>query len=445
MVAHVLKLPLSLHALVAEAKRRARRRRVLLAVAVIALGGGAGAVVATHPFGWLESSQATADYQPGSIVYCGGCLLSAVDAPTVTVATSSAGSAWIVGEDLAWRWDGKSWRNVPGPHVSGYPPSVFVVGRDDVWAVGAFSPAAAEHWNGIRWTSVPLPDSLTWPSVRLSSVSASGPRDVWAAGLSSPVKRGRHFYDKAQPLLLHWNGVAWRRQQLPWAAAGMGIDKVVATGPSSVWVVPSVHRDAWPPIAPPLEHWDGSSWSAVPRPFGAHDPVAGFSATSGSDAWAVGSYRTGTGSFLTHPLAAHWDGSSWKLTAVPHPEGHNVLLVGAVSVRPDDVWAIGLNQQTAPDTAFGPRLFFVHWDGRSWTVAPGSASSYFSASPTIAASPDGTAWATTNCGNDNVVLRWDGARWRAVPHPRDARWDPQFPASVRRREGPIKSCAPVSG
>jgi hypothetical protein len=52
VLAHVPKLPLSLHPLIAEAKRRMRRRRLLVAALVVALaGGGAGAFFALRSSG----------------------------------------------------------------------------------------------------------------------------------------------------------------------------------------------------------------------------------------------------------------------------------------------------------------------------------------------------------------------------------------------------------
>jgi hypothetical protein len=313
---------------------------------------------------------------------------------------------------------------------------VVAISPGDAWAVGyreseqgVYSPPAIAHWNGVRWSVGTLP-GLT--AATLSSVSAAGPDNVWAAGVISTAKSDREFWRKAQPLLLHWDGVAWRRQSLPWARTGVGIDNVLATGPSSVWVVPSAGENQ-----PPLEHWNGSVWRAVPAAFGPKDPVVGFSALSGSAAWAVGSYQTDQSGSFSHPLAAYWNGSSWRFTPVPSQSGHNTLLVDVVAVRHDDAWAIGETQQTGPNEAFGPRLVLLHWDGRSWTVTPGSAPSYFFASPTIAASANGTAWAITNCGDDNIVLGWNGGRWTTVPHPRDQRWLMHGPVA----KGPMKSCA----
>lgn len=241
----------------------------------------------------------------------------------------------------------------------------------------------------------------------------------------------------ARPILLHWDGAAWHRQRLPWSATEMGVYKVVATGQSSVWVVrqPSAQGTL------PLERWDGSSWHAVPSPFGPHDPILGFSATSGSDAWAVGSYRLqGGGDELTHPLAAHWDGSAWRFTPVPSEAGHNVLVTDVAEARSGSAWAASESQQTGPNEAFEPLLVLLHWDGNSWTVAPGSPLSSYEASPTVAVGSHGTAWAVTNCGVENIVLGWNGTRWKAVPHPPDLRG--RMPV---RATGPMPSCAAPRG
>lgn len=448
MFAHVARLPFSLHPLMAEAKRRAQRRRVLLVILVIALaGGGAGAAYTAHPFGWLRSSATAGDYQPGYLITCAGCPSLGHDVPAVAVSASSRASAWVVGSDVAWRWSGGAWRSVPLPHASGtYLQSVTTTGPDDAWAVGSaetdqevHNRALVEHWNGTRWSVVRLP---SLPESMLSAVSASGPRNVWTAGVISTAKSDKQFWHKAQPLLLHWNGVAWRRQPLPWGRIGMGLEKVVATGTSSLWVV-SQPTGVFPRSV--LEQWNGSGWRAVPAPFGPDDPLLGFSATAGNDAWAVGSYAQHlNGAVRARPLAAHWDGAAWRFTPIPPRRGNNAsVLADVVAVRPDDAWAIGQIQPVRPDEAIEPVFFFLHWDGRSWKAAPGSARSGFFSSPKVGAARDGTAWAVGNCGDDNVVLGWNGSSWKVTPHPGDLRWSPGVPA--RSRHGVNTCAATVSG
>src|SRR5436853_6680391 len=97
MTAQASRLPFFLHALMAEAKRRARRRRALIAVGVVALGGGVGgAVYATHASGGIGPSAAAVDYQPGWLVYPASLPVTIGDrVPEVTVSASSRGAAWI--------------------------------------------------------------------------------------------------------------------------------------------------------------------------------------------------------------------------------------------------------------------------------------------------------------------------------------------------------------
>ena len=431
MTAQVPRLPFSLHALVAEAKRRARRRRVLLAIVAIALGGGgAGAVYATHPFGWLESSSATAaDYQQGGVAVGSGGPPSFSSADLSSVSALSRTSAWTLGS-VAWQWDGSGWRAVPLPPAGrAMLNAVAAVAPDDVWAVGESGQGQTsplvEHWNGMRWSVVGIPH---FSFAALSSVSVVGPRNVWALGMA---------WDPAQPLLLHWNGHRWLRQAVPWYRDGVELGKIVATGSSSVWIL----SEGSPSI---LEHWDGSQWQAVPQPFGEHDPIGDFSATGWNDAWAVGSYRTGPsrGYGYSHPLAAHWDGSTWTITPVPDVRGHNDTELDSVAAAGrHDAWAIGQSQHLELGdhsvSAGGLQALLVHWDGRRWSITPGSGLAGVNPHG-ITVAKDGSAWAVGDCGNDSVVLGWNGASWKVVPHPRDLRWNADVPASQRRR---LKSCA----
>jgi len=63
-------------------------------------------------------------------------------------------------------------------------------------------------------------------------------------------------------------------------------------------------------------------------------------ATTATDAWAVGSYGTGTG---MRTLVLHWDGSAWQQTTTPNLGGATIddalLAVGASTAS--NVWAVG--------------------------------------------------------------------------------------------------------
>jgi hypothetical protein len=78
MTVSALRLPLSLHALIHEARRRAKRRRVVIAaVLVIAIGATGAALVSSvssgrptsSPFGSIEGSQGAGEVVSGSVVH----------------------------------------------------------------------------------------------------------------------------------------------------------------------------------------------------------------------------------------------------------------------------------------------------------------------------------------------------------------------------------------
>ena len=353
MSEHAWRLQLSLDPLIAEAKRRARQRRVLLVAVLLILGLGAGgATLVVRPFGWLRTSRPYAGpYEPGGMFTgVGGPGISVVSWPgTQAVSVASRSDAWIVGS-VARRWDGHAWRNVPLPRISGADLwAVAAVAPSDAWAVGWHSRgtgpyhALIEHWNGARWSLARLPRLR---QAMLFGVSAAGPRSAWAVGATRTYRKGRsHGYPVTHPLLLHWDGTSWRKQPLPWAYPSLTLDKVAATGPSSVWVVSSGAQDG---LRSRIEYWNGRRWRLVYAPFGSNDPLLGFSATAGNDAWAVGSYGLGGNTVVkeSHALAAHWNGQHWQITPVPNPPGgsNSAVLNDVAAASPDGVWALGESQ-----------------------------------------------------------------------------------------------------
>jgi len=111
-------------------------------------------------------------------------------------------------------------------HVGGLN-GVAAVSARDVWAVGhdALDPMIV-HWNGTAWRRFRSPQ-LSHIGV-LSSVAAVSARNVWAVGWI--ITRGR-----VTALIMHWNGTAWRR--VPGAALSgeSMLSGVAATSASNVW------------------------------------------------------------------------------------------------------------------------------------------------------------------------------------------------------------------
>jgi len=184
------------------------------------------------------------------------------------LAVASATSVWAVGttdstDPRAMHWNGSGWTEqdlslIPGQ--PGNPPGTFqavaAVSAGDVWAVGGTAgKPLAEHWNGQAWTVVPTPSlspRVTGPF--LQGIAAVSARDIWAVGGTD------------QPLILHWDGRAWTQVPSPApAGADTGLSGVAAVSAVSAWAV----GDTWPvggTEAPLIEHWNGTTWTAVPSP-----------------------------------------------------------------------------------------------------------------------------------------------------------------------------------
>jgi hypothetical protein len=441
---------------------------------LVALGLGAVAVVvALASVAVLHrgatratSDQPAAHFLPDKFNYRAGGVGSSASVPGLRysvpalwdVSAASGRAAWIVGSHyphtLAWGWNGTVWRNVAMPRVPGDAElhSVATITAGDAWAVGSQSGpsdqfrvthALVEHWDGTRWTVAAVPGS--GPSV-LWSVSASSAANVWAVGATLHRDRHGKFLDRGmRPLALHWNGESWHAVSLPWARAGGQLDKVVVTGPTSVWAVSTGSQDVRTIF---IEHWDGTRWNAVSAPFGALDPIRGFAATSASDAWAVGGYRQGGHS---RTLAAHWNGHIWQIALTPN-QNTDSMLTDIAAVSRDDVWALGQSHYLKVTknprdcrtpcteiTQSWPVALFEHWNGRRWQIMRGAAPRMWDGGTALTATKDGNAWAAGGCYWDDVITRWNETAWQIAPHPPDRYWRPNTPRRDRRRL--VSSCS----
>ncbi len=132
---------------------------------------------------------------------------------------SPTGVSW---RSLIERWDGSSWKRMAAPDAKPGQLGTRLNGVDgtsptDVWAVGSTfgGPANAVpyaiHFNGRRWTSVPVPDPSGGETALINAVTMVTATNVWAVGTSLP--------SPAQGAIFHYNGTRWSAQKIP-APAG---------------------------------------------------------------------------------------------------------------------------------------------------------------------------------------------------------------------------------
>ncbi|MFE6758980.1 hypothetical protein ACFVDQ_36265 [Streptomyces sp. NPDC057684] len=270
----------------------------------------------------------------------------------------------------AAHFDGTKWQQTPAPAGVG---DVAVLGPADVWAVGEGT--TASHWNGSRWTSVPLPARV----VQLAGVAED---DVWASGLTTGEEDGLSY---GAPVVLHWDGNTWKREQLPaveppsaYKSNSMGASPMALYAPATddVWAISRLvgdddNGDAVY-AAPFAFHWNGTRWSktspdacrrcGIPAGDGVitADGMEGDNAGSGMLLSSIHHRAThGKSRRIGPPPAAA--GRSGKVTAVDRKQ--KLRLVEITSVPGTDrVWGVGSLTVEAHGDANFSRGVIVQYD-----------------------------------------------------------------------------------
>ena len=335
------------------------------------------------------------------------------------VAATSSGNAWAVGgysngtalRTLITRWNGKAWTKVASPNPGGSSHDNFLTGvagnsAGNAWVVGGYFNGTAfqtliVHWNGKAWTKVASPNpGGSSRNNFINAVTVTPAGGAWAVG--------EYFNGTAyRTLILRWNGKAWRKVASPnggSVSAPNLLTGVTAASAGNAWAVGSYNIGT---VAQTLiVHWNGSSWKKVasPNAGSASDPnlLAGVTATSAGNAWAVGSYNIGT---VTQTLIVHWNGSSWKKVASPDPGGpaHLNLLNGVAATSASNAWAVGGYAKSSAE-----QTLIVHWNGTAWKTVPSpdpGGSSRFNDLSGIAASSAGNAWAVGDYADSGLAIQ----------------------------------------
>ena len=179
---------------------------------------------------------------------------------------------------------------------------------------------------------------------------------------------------------------------------------------------------------PLAEHWDGSTWAIepVPQPAGAlQTTLYGVSCASATSCTAVGTYypqpAPGRG---YQPLAEQWDGTRWTIQPTPIPAGSpQAQLYGVSCASVTSCTAVGFYYVDAGGNS-GPLA--EHWNGTRWAIQPVPLPPLASAAQLEGVScptaSDCTAVGEYSQLNPNTGLfaaHWNGTGWAAqvLPHP----------------------------
>jgi hypothetical protein len=340
---------------------------------------------------------------------------------------------------LAERWDGTSWRIQATAGPAGDPAAGFFAvscsSPRACTAVGAATSSAgqtttlAERWDGTAWRIQDTPNPAGSHGSELLAVSCSSPGACTAAG-SYNTSTG-----VAKALAERWDGTSWRIQAAPSpaGASGTGLAAVSCSSARACTAAGSYNTSAGTSLML-AEAWDGTSWriQATPSPAGA---IASFflavSCSSPGACTAVGSYaagaRTASGTGAGKPLAERWDGTSWRVQAVPSPAGSSGAGFAAVSCTA--AAACTAAGSSAAPSGFGVTLAQA-WDGTGWRIQATPSPAGAAADNGLRAVSCSSARECTavgfSSGRTGVRLtlaeRWNGTRWRvqATPNPAGA-------------------------
>jgi hypothetical protein len=269
-------------------------------------------------------------------------------------------------------------------------------------------------------------------------------QDVAATSSCNALAVG-YYNDSAgfsQTLILHWSGKAWRVQPSPNPGGSSDenqLSGVAATSPANAWAVGSYNNGTVSRTL--IEHWNGRAWKVQrsPNPGGsAHDnQLSGVTATSPTNAWAVGSYNNGTG---IQTLVEHWNGKKWRVQPSPSPASPCAIagprtpgaravrgrpIIGLTSVAAtssSNAWAVGIRCGSTG----GTRTLVEHWNGKAWKLqrsqnpgGSGKSDALFG----VTATSSGDAWAVgvdiknPSALRQTLIERFNGTAWKVQPSP----------------------------
>lgn len=274
----------------------------------------------------------------------------------LSVVASGGGVTWAFGDwhegksdkgaptSLAFQRDADGrWHETQMPDV-GTVDSAVLLSPDDVWALGQKYDRPIQHWDGERWTELPV-GAASQP-VRMTAIAAVDGQ-VWAAGSGAAV---------------WWDGRGWVDAGLPndaWAQ----VTGVAGVSADDVWVLGARYARPGPgrpccgssTETPRALHWDGVGWEDVELPSGDdYLRLDDITAVSSDEVWAVG-YR----GVESHPVVMRWDGQAWSERPLPDLRGR----LDRVVQIDGEVWAIG-------DSMADSGTLVLRYDGTTWRRIP---------------------------------------------------------------------------
>ena len=272
------------------------------------------------------------------------------------------------------------------------------------------------------WAIVAAPP--TGQNATFTGVATVSDSDAWAVGYRS----GAAFTNVGAKVLIdNWNGTAWSQVAVPTTPGNTALLLgVSASSATDAWAVgrTQLNKSDFEPVA---LHWNGTAWSVSPGFATAISIISGASAVGVADISADDAYAIGNSAATAVGSLAHWNGTSWSPVTLPLPAhaNSNTTLNAISADGPDDVWIVG----TFLDSAKGQNeTFSEHFNGTAWSVMPmppvnsSNINAFFQFNGIKANSPS-DVWAVGDSGVVDVpggrtlIEHFNGTAWSIVPSP----------------------------
>jgi len=310
------------------------------------------------------------------------------------------------------------WKDVAGPPapsdaVSGL--SLAVASATDIWAAEQYGSSASggtlmAHFDGSRWTTQPGPERgpRQWA---LNGFAPLATNDIWGVGFSSASSTA------TQALIEHYDGTSWVAVPGPSVNGASSTLSGVTRIPhrNELWAVGQVSTGTTTNTL--IEHYDRTTWTVVPSPNpGSSSSLSSVSANAANDVWAVGQSISAK---LPATLIEHYDGTRWSVVPSPNEGGAGNWLNGVLALSRTNAWAVG---ESVPGYNIANNPLIEHYDGTSWTVAstfPLADGILFG----ITATASTDVWAVGRYQHidadytHTLLEHFDGSSWMIVPTP----------------------------
>lgn len=279
------------------------------------------------------------------------------------------------------------------------------------WAVGAVADSATapttDHALIMRYSNCEWkPVSMNIANAKLAGVAMISANEGWAVGEQTQG-------NTKAPLLMHYKNGTWSRVTFSNAGTIYTFTMVRALSTGEVWIVGRTPpgKKANPGIS--LLHFSSGQWSRIDTPFNEVSDIA----PAGPDSvWLIGENYA---NYSTHvsELAHYQSGALVKDVSLPQ----STYLTSLRMLAPDDGWATGYAYVSGNETATNPTVnhpIALHYDGSSWSQvnigASPSAYSYY-----VLSQGDAWSYSISTSVPQHIVStqREQAGQWQNVPWP----------------------------